>query len=404
MGEIFQVLRLCILLGGGFPVPAIKGGAIETLIEILLKEYEKFEDEIDISIITKKDDTIDYSQFKRVNFIFVPSPYVWFEKLYWKLYGFCKKLFGIELIAPLPRLFEKKFIKKHKDDYEFFIEETKLNIYDGLGMDPNKIIYHLHYGGDDEFKNNRLFGNLIAISDYIKSYWNEHTGRRDENSYVLKNCIDVDKFKKTLSISDEDKRELKEKLGIPLENKVVLYVGRFVPEKGVLELIKAFNTISAKATLLLVGSANFSQKTMTEYEKLVLEEISSSKKQIITTGFIRNDEIYRYHAISDLAVIPSTWLEPAGLVELEYQAAGVPIIATNVGGIPEFVSIACKLIEKENLIENLSTAIDTVINDKEKLIEMKEMGIEFVKDYSQDSYYKNFVRILKDINARNGCE
>ena len=399
------MLRVCILLGSGFPVPAIKGGAIETLIEMIIKEYAKSKNTIRISIIVKRDKSIDYGQFKKVNFIFVPSLYVRLEKTYWKIYGFCKKIFGLELIAPLPRLFEKKFIKKHENDYDFFIEETSLNIYEKLDLPPNKLIYHLHYGGDKEFTRDHYFGNLIAISDYIKTYWNKHTGRCDENAYVLKNCIDTDKFDKALLVSTTEKKKLKKKLGISLYNKVILYVGRFVPEKGVLELIKAFNNISStRITLLLIGSANFSQKTRTEYENQVYEEINKSKKQIVMTGFIQNNDIYKYHAISDLAIIPSIWQEPAGLVELEYQAACVPIIATNVGGIPEFVSSGCKLVEVENLVENLSLAIDEVINNEKELVTMKEKGLEFVKEYNQSSYYKNFVRILKDIEAKNGCE
>ena len=395
-------MKICFLLGSGFPVPAIKGGAIETLLEMIIEAKQNTNDNLEISVITKKSDAVDYSRFNKIEFIFVPRLYIIFEKIYWKFYGFFKKVFNIELVAPLSRIFERNYVKKNFANFDYLIEETSLNIYKNTAIPKDKIIYHLHYGGEKEFCNDQLFGNLIAISDYIKSNWVKNTGRDLQDTFVLKNCIDINRFSKSLSVTHTEKMKIMSQIGIPEGNKVIIYVGRIIPEKGVLELIKAFNKIKYnKVSLLLIGSASFSKKTMTDYEMEVQDQIHLSDKQIITTGFIHNSELYKYHAVADLAVIPSIWQEPAGLVELEFQAAGVPIIATRVGGIPEFVSKKCKLVDAENLIDNLTSTIDKIINDDRELKLMRDEGIAFSKTFNKQNYYIEFLNIINTIYERD---
>lgn len=395
-------MKICILLGSGFPVPAVSGGAIETLLEMILEKNQESDDNTKITIITKKSTHVDYSKYDKINFVFVPCFYIIFEKLYWKIYGLIKKMFRKEIIAPLPRVYERRFINKNIERFDYFVEETSLNVFKGLNIPREKVIYHLHYAGEKEIENDELFGDLISISNYISQNWIKQTNRCQSKTHVLKNCIDTDRFSKSLFVPDSQKDSLKRSLGIRADNRIVLYIGRIVPEKGILELIQAFNCVNHKnVSLLIVGSANFSQKTMTFYEKAVSKAIEESNKQIISTGFVHNSELYKYHAIADLAVIPSVWQEPAGLVELEFQAAGVPIIATRVGGIPEFVSEECIMVDTENLINNLTIAIDDVIDNDIKLKCMRDAGMEFVKEFGKDRYYKELTRILGEIDNEN---
>lgn len=391
--------RICILVGSGFPVPSTQGGAIETLLETIIYEHEKSDNKFELTIVTKKDTNTDYSQFHKVKFVFVPKLYVVFEKAYWKIYGFCSKIFKIEILAPLSRIFEKRYVAKNKDEYDYFIEEISLNIYSKLNISPRKIIYHLHYGGENEFKNDSLFGYLIAISGYVELNWINNTHRDVNSAFILKNCIDIRKFNKSMLVSMEEKETLKKDLGITANNKIITFIGRIVPQKGVLELVKAFKKVNHQnVSLLIIGSSNFSKGELTEYEEQVSKEIETSEKQIISTGFIHNDQIYRYHSITDIAVIPSIWQEPAGLVVLEFQAAGIPIIASRVGGIPEFASEKCKLIDTANIIDNIADAIDELIDNENELDEMKRRGVEFAENYNAGMYYSNFVNVIEEIS------
>lgn len=122
-------------------------------------------------------------------------------------------------------------------------------------------------------------------------------------------------------------------------------------EKGVRELLQAFQQVQYDdVTLLIIGSANFGSKTNTPYEKEVAKIIEASPRQIIFTGFVHQTKLYKYYNIADIAVMPSLFQDPAPLVCIETQATGTPLIATRVGGIPEYVTKdSALLIDKDKI-------------------------------------------------------
>lgn len=149
--------------------------------------------------------------------------------------------------------------------------------------------------------------------------------------------------------------------------------------------------------MLIVGSANFGNKTNSPYEQAVAELINSSNKHIVFTGFIHQSELYKYYDIADLAIMPSQFQDPAPLVSIETQATGTPLIAMRVGGIPEYVTNeSAILIDKDdNQVVQLSKAIDNLINDNEKLKSMSQAGIEQAKKFTTEKYYEDFLQILQ---------
>ena len=114
----------------------------------------------------------------------------------------------------------------------------------------------------------KYFLKLLPVSNYIGCQWKKATGCDDEKIIPLYNCAKIERFVK--QSSDIEKQELKEELGIPAENKIVIYTGRIVPEKGIKELLEAFENIEKdNVTLLIIGSANFGSATNTPYEREV---------------------------------------------------------------------------------------------------------------------------------------
>ena len=77
------------------------------------------------------------------------------------------------------------------------------------------------------------------------------------------------------------------------------------------------------------------------------------------TGLIPQSEISALYHIADVAVLPSMWEEPAGLTMLEAAAAGVPVITTNAGGIPEYLrnDLGIFLDRDNELVNNISNNI-----------------------------------------------
>jgi glycosyltransferase involved in cell wall biosynthesis len=118
------------------------------------------------------------------------------------------------------------------------------------------------------------------------------------------------------------------------EEKIVYYVGRMSPEKGVSVLLDAAPTIiqhlSGQVKIVLIGGGNTDRLK----QQAAARGISS---YCLFTGFMPDDELNYFQVVADCAVFPSLY-EPFGIVALESFAARVPVVVSDTGGLPEVVS------------------------------------------------------------------
>jgi len=117
------------------------------------------------------------------------------------------------------------------------------------------------------------------------------------------------------------------------EEKIVLYVGRVVAEKGVEVLVRAVPAVLAqvpRARFVIAG-------TGPELERLrQLVRRMGIVNKVLLLGFISNEERNRLYKVADCAVFPSLY-EPFGIVALEAMAARTPVVVSEVGGLREVV-------------------------------------------------------------------
>ena len=73
---------------------------------------------------------------------------------------------------------------------------------------------------------------MIPVSNYIGEKWRKNTGCSKQKIKPLYNCVNIERFDKI--ITEQEKKELKKKLGIPEQNRVIVYTVRIVDEKGVM--------------------------------------------------------------------------------------------------------------------------------------------------------------------------
>lgn len=391
-------MKVAIVLGSQLPVPAVKGGAIETLVTNLVDQNEICK-EIEMTVISSYDsqavaEAAKYAstQFRWIKYTFINKIVNVFTRLISRISGKCIPHLGI---------LETIHILK-TGRFDFIVIEGSIQMLSAIAerFNSSQILFHLHSA--TLFSKPELFSlckKVIVVSEYLKEQVSIHTGLSDNRTEVLKNCIDLEKY---FRIDRQRVRmNLRERFRIKESDLVVSFVGRIDEGKGVRELLRALAITprSMKYTLMIIGSAGlYFGKTATEtaYYKEILALALSLKNNVIFTGFIHNDKIPEMLATADILVVPSTGEEAQGLVVLEGFASGLPVITTDSGGIPENISTDCALMVKrdEYFIENLSLAIQDLLLSRERRLKMGEAGLRHALDYSSSSYYRNFVDIL----------
>ena len=385
-------MNIILIMPNVFPVPAVKGGATETLMTNLLEENEKS---------------------GKVNFTCVS---VYDEKAYElsKDFKYTKFIYIEEKRDNLDLTFEKSDnnFKKYMDkvyenikDLEFdflIIEGGDITGYEYLlkRFPKEKCLVHIH--GDalgDNNINKDIYYKFLAISKYTEKLIMSDNIIPKSQIELLYNSIKLEDFNK--KISEDEKIALRKKYGIEKDDVVIMFVGRTIRQKGVKELILAFKQLKNidKSKILIVGSANYGAKVKTDFD-YELEEISKDiKEKIKFTGYVDNTELYKIQNISDIAVVPSMWEELFGLVVPENMASGLPLVVTKSGGIPEIVDNESAFVVEKNqdLIKNLSDKLDLLIENPDLRRKMGEAGRKRAELFGMDKYLDNFCEIMKKI-------
>jgi glycosyltransferase involved in cell wall biosynthesis len=145
---------------------------------------------------------------------------------------------------------------------------------------------------------------------------------------VIANGIDAEKYDVGV-----DRWSVRRRFGVGDHEKLVLYVGRLVPQKGIEYLIRATSRVSwrfPEAKFVIVGEG-----WMRGHLEWIAEQ-SGQRWRVNFTGFISDEDLAALTKSADVMVVPSVY-EPFGIVALEGMAAGVPVVASQVGGLAEVV-------------------------------------------------------------------
>jgi len=170
---------------------------------------------------------------------------------------------------------------------------------------------------------------IIAVSNATKNYV-VSLGAKASNVEVLHNGVDLKRFRPMPKV----KEEMRRKLGIPQDAIVVLTVRRLVYKNGVDTLIDSANIAvkkNPKIVFLVVGKGPDMGSVQMQIEQLGIEQ------NLRLTGFVPDQDLHLYYNTADLFALPSKSGEGLPLVALEAMSCGLPVIATNVGGISEIM-------------------------------------------------------------------
>ncbi|OGZ02441.1 MAG: hypothetical protein A2430_02095 [Candidatus Liptonbacteria bacterium RIFOXYC1_FULL_36_8] len=258
-----------------------------------------------------------------------------------------------------------------------------------------------------------------VISSYLKNFAIKYGAKCPVE--VVPNGASLRNFQLSRNNNQTNNRlqiqnELREKLGIKEDERVVLTVSRLVEKNGVDVLIEAINElkvnpseiqdkfhgvnpseiekkfhgvnpskikrkfhgVKSKVKLLIVGDGQEREVLELKVKSLGLEE------EVVFVGEVKPEEVVRYYEIADVFVRPSR-SEGFGNVFIEAMAAGVSVVATDVGGIKDFLrngenGLVCEV----NNPEDVAKKIKKILDDKKLAQKLREGGEETARDYDWD--------------------
>lgn len=390
-------MKIAILTCGMLPLPAVQGGAVENKIDFIL-EYNNYKKLHDITVYSPwNQEAVNHpatsSDVNHYVYIDVSS---FKAKIARKLYGYFHSCEYYNYF--IEYYFEKVYAHLKHQNYDRIYLDNCPGYVLKLSQRGHKNIV-LRLGNDllnSTSKNHDyIFNNLSKIltcSNYIKE--RVATIRQDCKIQTLYNGIDI----KAFSSNEHPKR--RSELKFSDEDFIIVFSGRVNKDKGVSELIDAIYKLQdhSNIKLLVLGSSFFANANNEDEFILSLKEKAHKiEDRIVFTGFIPYRLMPSYLKLADIAVLPSMWEEPFGLTIVEAMAAGLPLITTRSGGIPEICEGVATIVDRDNIIDNLVTAILDLYNNPNKRKQMAASAIERAKLFDKKTFAKNYFKAIEEI-------
>jgi glycosyltransferase involved in cell wall biosynthesis len=171
---------------------------------------------------------------------------------------------------------------------------------------------------------------IIAVSYFTKRELLEYYKIPEEKIRVIHNGVDTTKFRPA-----KDKRKIKEELGFNPNDLAIVSVGRLYARKGLFTLIESMPAVikrfkNAKFIISGKGQSDEMRKLVDYAEKIGV------KDNLIFTGYFPDKKLPKLYQAADVFAF-STFYEHHPFAVLEALSTGLPVVTTNVGGIPETI-------------------------------------------------------------------
>lgn len=253
---------------------------------------------------------------------------------------------------------------------------TDINLYPKRLLIRKQIVYTL-----------KNADKIIAVCEALKNKM-IRLGISQDKIEVIPNGVDIEKFKPISKI------EARKELNLPIDKKMILSVGHLVEKKGFHYLIDAIYEIknngnrNAPPLLVIVGKGDYRLKLENKIKELNLDG------GVKLVGAQSHNELYKWYSAADLFVLASS-SEGWPNVIFESLACGIPVVATNVDGVPE---VLCSdeygiLVDKQDgkcLADTIITALHKTW-DYKKLIGYAQ---ENTWDKCAEKIFKQFEEVV----------
>jgi len=246
------------------------------------------------------------------------------------------------------------------------IHSTEMGRRDGVHTQTEKMIHETEAWLTYEA------WKIICCSDYMVSHAKWVFGLPEDKLVMIPNGVKPQVYKDT---NKGEEKKFRRMFALP-EEKIVLYVGRLVYEKGIHILVNAAPKILEKvnAKFIIVGSGYMKEQLLDIVKSMNLEH------KVLFAGFLEDGILLKLQKYADVSIVPSLF-EPFGIVALEAMAARSPIVVSDTGGLSEIVdhnSTGVKIYPNDP--ESLAWGVTKILLDEKYSANLRKNAYKKIKE------------------------
>lgn len=366
-GRVYLSRSVTIITPGSFPIPSPTTSSVESSIMNMAPYLAK---KISVTVLGRKFQIIP-SRIEIDGVVYINFSSLNVSEYLNQVMEHLKK-YPSTIIQVENRPHYVEWVKRELPDSNVWLVLHSITFLQSRGLRRQRLIKSMSFAD-----------RIVVNSHFLKQYVVGMVPNIEKKIVVNHLGVNPDLF---LSRYDKRQTALREldmkKLNIE-GKKVVLFVGRLQKKKGVHQLLKTakmFEKQMNDVVLLIVGSHSYGKHISTPYVRYLrrLATPYLERNKIRHIPFVSTDQIHRYYRLADVVVVPSTGPEAFGLVNLEAMSTEVPVIATNVGGIPEIIRHHDNgiLISLSNHVPEMAEALCQIFADEEWARKLGKKGRE----------------------------
>lgn len=321
-----------LMLSWEYP-PRVVGGISRVVHDL---SHKLVKDGQDVTVVTYRDGDTPYFEdddgvkVHRVdNFMIAPNNFIdWVMQLNFNMVAKAGEIiakegkFDVIHAHDWLAAYAAKTLKKAYDiPMVCTIHATESGRNNGIRTDMQKYI------NDTEWLLTYEASEVIVNSNYMKSEIQRLFGLPFEKINVVPNGINLNNFNNVYRDYDFRRR-------FAMDNeKIILFMGRLVYEKGIQHLIAAMPKILDHyhdVKLVIAGKGGMLDELRAQANNLGISQ------KVYFAGYLNSKDVQKMYRCADISVFPSTY-EPFGIVALEAMLAGVPVVVSDIGGLNEIV-------------------------------------------------------------------
>ena len=246
---------------------------------------------------------------------------------------------------------------------------------------------------------------IIAATEIEQEQLRQHYAADTHKIRIVPPGVDLTRF---YPIPQD---EAKAVIGIPSNEKVILFVGRIEPLKGIDNLLKSIAFLRKSDALTtcphyvaIIGGDPDKPRDLLDREMRHLQDLNKRlglDDMVVFLGKKAQDSLPYYYSAAEVVVMPSHY-ESFGMVALEAMACGTPVIATRVGGLQMLVNDGVTgLSVPDNDPQMLAKQLMQILCEQGLRTKLRQNGLAFAQDFSWSIITNSLVKIYKDLLSAN---